>query len=144
MGLSRRAAAAELFLLWSGRGAGALVPSGMGLDVGLDFATPVGSRWRLPLGLELMVLCCCPVGFLLEEKLAGSHQTRPPTSTYVMWAAGKLKLWVQRACQTTTTAKVCPHRSIAVLAKGHFKCRYKRRRLTWWPFSKSPLKSMLR
>ena len=44
MGLSHLVAAAELFLLQSGRGAGALVPSGMCLDVGLDFATAVGSR----------------------------------------------------------------------------------------------------
>lgn len=44
MGLSHHAAAAELFVLQSGRGAGAFAPSGMGLDVELDFATSVGSR----------------------------------------------------------------------------------------------------
>lgn len=63
MGLSCHAAAADPFLLQSGRGAGALVLSGMGLDVRLDFATPAGSRWSLPLRLEFTALCCCPVGF---------------------------------------------------------------------------------
>lgn len=76
MGLSCHAAAAELFLLQSGRGAGALVLNGMGLDVGLGFATPIGSRWRLTLGLELMALCCCPAGvFCWNRNLLALNQT---------------------------------------------------------------------
>lgn len=57
---------------WGTRRAGGIWPED---GAGKDYATPVGSRWRLPLGLELMGLCCCPVGFLLEEKPAGSNQT---------------------------------------------------------------------
>jgi len=133
MGLSSHAAAAELFPLQS-----ALVLSGMGLDVGLDFATPVGSSWRLPLWLELMALCCCPIVFF------AGRETRPPTSIYIMWATGELKFWVQCTRQTNITAEVWPYRSIAVLARGHFKYRCKRRVVSWWPFPKTPLKNIFR
>lgn len=75
MGLSCHAAAADPFLLQSGRGAGALVLSGMGLDVRLDFATPAGSRGACPLGWSSQHFAAALLGFLLEEKAAGSHQT---------------------------------------------------------------------